>query len=145
MEPRLNIVTLCVTDLARARAFYGRLGWRESSASSEGIAFFDLGGVVLGLYGLDDFVKEVGDDDISPAPCAVSLAYNTRSEEEADEALAKAVDAGARLVKPAQKVFWGGYSGYFADPDGHLWEIAHNPFIALDGDGRLELPPPEDQ
>ena len=86
MEPRLNIVTLCVKDLASARAFYGRLGWRESAASTDGIAFFDLGGVIFGLYGYDDFVKEVGMEGISPAPCAMSLAYNTRSEAEVDEA-----------------------------------------------------------
>lgn len=144
MDQRLNIVTLCVKDLAAARAFYDRLGWRESSASTDGIAFYDLGGVVLGLYGFEGFVKEVGIDGISPAPCAVSLAYNTNSKAEVDEALAKAVEAGATLIKPAEKVFWGGYSGYFADPEGHLWEVAHNPFIKLDDKGQLQLPPPED-
>ena len=143
MEPRLNIVTLCVKDLALARGFYGRLGWRESSASTDGIAFFDLGGVIFGLYGIDEFAKEIGKDDISPPPCAVSLAYNTRSEAEVDEALTQAIEAGASLVKPAQKVFWGGYSGYFADLDGHLWEVAYNPFVEIDKNGKLKMPPPE--
>ena len=143
MEPRLNIVTLCVKDLALARGFYGRLGWREFSASTDGIAFFDLGGVIFGLYGFDEFVKELGIEGITPAPCAMSLAYNTRSETEVDEALAKAVEAGARLIKPAQKVFWGGYSGYFADLDGHLWEVAYNPFVGIDENGKLNMPPPE--
>ena len=143
LAPRLNIVTLGVANVQKSRAFYEALGWRASSASRDSIAFFDLGGVVLALFNRENLA-----DDATVAPAgdgfrAVTLAHNVESDAEVDAALAHAERSGARIVKPASKVFWGGYSGYFSDPDGHLWEVAHNPFISLDGEGRLQLPPPE--
>jgi uncharacterized protein len=143
LAPRLNIVTLGVSSVSRSRAFYEALGWRPSPASRDTIAFFDLGGVVLALFNRDQLA-----DDATVAPAGdgfrgVTLAHNVASDAEVDAALAHAERAGARIVKPASKVFWGGYSGYFCDPDGHLWEVAHNPFISLDAQGRLQLPPSE--
>lgn len=143
LAPRLNIVTLGVSNVAKSRAFYEALGWHPSSASRDSIVFFDLGGVVLALFDREHLA-----DDATVAPAGdgfrgVTLAHNVESDADVDAALAQAERAGARIVKPASKVFWGGYSGYFCDPDGHLWEVAHNPFVTLDGQGRLQLPPPE--
>ena len=143
LAPRLNIVTLGVANVAKSRAFYEALGWRASAASREGIAFFELGGVLLALFSRDALAD---DADVAPAGDgfrAVTLAHNVGSDAEVDAALAHAERCGARIVKPACRVFWGGYSGYFADPDGHLWEIAHNPFASLSPDGRLLLSPSE--
>jgi catechol 2,3-dioxygenase-like lactoylglutathione lyase family enzyme len=142
LAPRLSIVTLGVANLAKARAFYALLGWRESSASQEAIAFFQLSGVVLALFDRNQLA-----DDATVAPAGdgfrgVTLAHNVESEAAVDAALAHAERSGARLVKPATKVFWGGYSGYFADLDGHLWEVAHNPFLPFDDAGRPVLPEP---
>jgi uncharacterized protein len=142
LSPRLSIVTLGVANVAKAKAFYEALGWRPSSASQEQIIFFQLSGVVLALFDRNHLA-----DDATVAPAgdgfrAVTLAHNVGSEAEVDAALAHAERAGARIVKPASKVFWGGYSGYFADPDGHLWEVAFNPFVSFDEAGRLVLPGP---
>ena len=140
LSPRLSIVTLGVSNVARARAFYEALGWRPSSASQDSIVFFQLSGVVLALFDRNNLA-----DDATVAPAgdgfrAVTLAHNVASEAEVDAALAHAERSGARIVKPAAKVFWGGYSGYFSDPDGHLWEVAYNPFFPFDEAGRLALP-----
>ena len=141
MEPRLSIVTLGVTSVARSRAFYETLGFHASPASRESITFLRAGGVVLALFGHAALAEDAGSaSNEAPAFRGVTLAHNCRSEAEVDAVMAEAARAGARIRKPAQRVFWGGYSGYFADPDGHLWEVAHNPFFPLDGDGRLELP-----
>lgn len=145
MQPRISFVTLGVADVARARAFYERLGFTASSMSQDGVAFFDAGGVVLSLFGraalaADALAADAQADDAAPAFSGVALAHNVRSDAEVDAVLAEAVAAGATLKKPGQKVFWGGYAGYFADPDGHLWEVAHNPFLPLDPDGRPRLP-----
>ncbi|SHF93985.1 hypothetical protein SAMN02745157_3138 [Kaistia soli DSM 19436] len=142
LSPRLSIVTLGVANVAKSRAFYESLGWRPSSASQEQIVFFQLSGVVLALFDRNHLA-----DDATVAPAgdgfrAVTLAHNVASEAEVDAALAHVERCGARIVKPAAKVFWGGYSGYFADPDGHLWEVAFNPFISFDEAGRLVLPGP---
>ena len=135
---RVNLVTLGVADLTRSRAFYAALGWRESSASQDDVAFLQLGSLVLGLW---DGGALADDAQLSApgAPGAMSLAINLPSREETDEAYAVAVAAGATVLKPPQEVFWGGYSGYFADPDGHLWEVAHNPFWELQPDGSVHL------
>ncbi len=143
LSPRLSIVTLGVANVAKARAFYMALGWQPSSASQEQIVFFQLSGVVLALFDRNHLA-----DDATVAPAgdgfrAVTLAHNVGSEAEVDAALAHAERSGARIVKPAAKVFWGGYSGYFADPDGHLWEVAYNPFFPFDEAGRLALPGPD--
>lgn len=140
MEPRLSLVTLGVADIARARAFYERLGFKASSQSNPHVTFFDAGGIVLGLFGRKALAEDAGVSDTTPGFSGISIAHNVRTEAQVDRTLQEAERAGATIVKPAQKTFWGGYSGYFADPDGHLWEIAHNPFWQIENDGRIRLP-----
>ena len=140
MQLRLSLITLGVADAARARQFYESMGLTASSASQAEVTFFQLGNVVLALFGRTDLAKDADVPDSQPGFSGVALAWNVASEREVDEALAQAVASGGRLVKPASKVFWGGYSGYFADPDGHLWEVAWNPFFPLDSAGRVSLP-----
>ncbi|HRD74936.1 MAG TPA: VOC family protein [Hyphomicrobiaceae bacterium] len=141
-EPRLSLVTLGVADIAASRQFYEALGFTASAASSnDNVAFFQLGAMALALYGRQALAEDAGvvagsGEEFS----GVTLAHNARSEAEVDDLVAHAVASGATLVKQPCKVFWGGYSGYFADPDGHLWEVAHNPFFPLDDEGRLTLP-----
>lgn len=139
MTPRLHLVTLGVQDLARAAAFYKALGWEPEPASSEAIVFFDLGCLALALYERGALAKDARTDPAGAGFRAVTLAHNVDSPLAVDRTLDEAVAAGATLVKAGQEVFWGGYSGYFADPDGHLWEVAHNPFFALDAEGFLRL------
>lgn len=140
MEQRLSLITLGVEDLTRSREFYERLGWRRAFAKAEGIAFFQAGGMALALYPRHDLAS---DANISPEGYGfngISLAYNTRSRAEVDTVLKEAADAGATIVKPAQEAFWGGYSGYFSDPDGFLWEVAWNPGFAIAEDGSIRIP-----
>jgi catechol 2,3-dioxygenase-like lactoylglutathione lyase family enzyme len=139
---RVTLITLGVADVGRATAFYEGLGWRRSSASVEGdVSFFDLGGTVLAVWGHDALAD---DAHLTPGaaadPGSHGLAINLASREEVDAVLAEAEAAGARVLKPAAAMSWGGYSGYFADPDGHPWEVAHNPGWPLDADGRVQLP-----
>jgi catechol 2,3-dioxygenase-like lactoylglutathione lyase family enzyme len=138
--PRINLVTLGVSDMLRARAFYEALGFIASGASVPSVSFFAAGGVVLALYGRGELAADAQAQDTPTGFAAVTLAWNLESEAEVDAAMALAARCGARIAKPAQKVFWGGYSGYFADPDGHLWEVAYNPFFPLDAAGRIMLP-----
>jgi len=140
MEQRLSIVTLGVSDLARSREFYERLGWRRSMAKAEGIVFFQTGGMALALFPRDELAKDANVAVQGQGFQGFSLAYNTRSREEVDAVLAEAKAAGAAILKPAQEAFWGGYSGYFADPDGFLWEVAWNPFFAISEEGAIRLP-----
>jgi catechol 2,3-dioxygenase-like lactoylglutathione lyase family enzyme len=142
MDQRMTLLTLGVADVPRATAFYERLGWRRSSASVASTAFFDLGGIVLALWGRDALAEDarVAPDTAAGGFAGVALALNLPDHGSVDATLAEAAAAGGRLVKPAEETFWGGYSGYFADPDGHLWEIAFNPHWPLDADGRLRLP-----
>lgn len=140
MDQRLSIVTLGVADLAASKAFYQRLGWSPSvTASNDEIVFFQLGGIVLSLYNRAALAR---DARLEPGEGfgGVVLAYNGRDKEEVDDTLAAAEAAGARILKPAEEVFWGGYSGYFADPDGHPWEVAWNPHFPINEDGSIELP-----
>jgi predicted lactoylglutathione lyase len=141
MEPRISIVTLCVTDLGRSRHFYEQLGWKTSSASTDGIVFFQAGGMALALYPRASLAGENAglSDDISGFG-GTTLAYNTRSKADVDAVLAEAKAVGANILKPAEEVFWGGYSGYFEDPDGFVWEVAFNPFISIAEDGSIALP-----
>jgi uncharacterized protein len=141
MEQRLSVVTLGVADLERSREFYERLAWRRGAKKYGDVAFFQLGGIVLALYGR----RALAEDARLPAEGGggfggITLAYNARSREEVDTVLGEAQAAGARLLKPAEDTFWGGYSGYFADPDGHPWEVAWNPFFPLTDDGSVRLP-----
>lgn len=142
MQTRLSLVTLGVADVARARAFYEKLGFRASRDSNENVTFFDAGGVIVALFGRTALADDAMVPDTPTGFAAVSLAHNVESDAEVEAVLSEARAAGARIVKPAHKTFWGGYSGYFADPDGHLWEVAHNPFWPLDAHGRPQLPPP---
>ena len=140
MEQRISIVTLGVRDLTRSRAFYQALGWKRSVTAAEGIAFFQTGCMALGLYPRDALADDATVTPQGSGFPGVTLAQNVASREAVERVLAQAVAAGATLVKPAQDVFWGGYHGYFADPDGFLWEIAWNPGFALQADGSLSLP-----
>ncbi len=141
MEQRVSLVTLGVADLSASRAFYRRLGWRESSVSNESIAFFACGPMALALYGRAVLAADTGITDAGPAAFnGVTLAHNVRHRDDVAAVLAEAVAAGATLVKPAQDAHWGGHHGYFADLDGHLWEVAFNPFVPLDGSGGFHLP-----
>lgn len=142
LPARINLVTLGVADVSVARAFYERLGFVASGFESADIAFFDMNGTVLGLYGNEALAEDAGVEADGAGFRSVSLAINLETKQAVDEALAFAESCGGEIVQPAREVFWGGYSGYFADPDGHLWEIAYNPFITLDAQGGLTLPPP---
>ncbi len=139
-EPRITMVSLGVADVAASTAFYERLGWKKSPASQDEITFIKLNGTVLGLYSRSGLAADAGVEDSKPGFSGVALVHNLRSEADVDDAFAHAVSCGAKPVKQPEKVFWGGYSGYFADPDGHLWELAFNPFAALDEDGHMSLP-----
>ena len=140
MEPKINILTLGVKDLKKSRAFYEALGWKASSVSNENIVAFQGNGVVLCLYPVDLLAEDALSEPYKEGFRGITLAYNTSSKDEVNETLAYASKIGATIVKEAQDVFWGGYSGYFADPDGHLWEVAWNPFWPLGIDGMLALP-----
>ena len=141
MEQRLSVVTLGVADVARARGFYERLGWRPGGPPSEEIVFFQLPGMILALYGRAALALDARlPPDHADSFGGITLAFCTRSREEVDAVLAEAVAAGGRLSKPAHDAFWGGYSGYFVDPDGHPWEVAWNPFFPIDGTGAVQLP-----
>ncbi len=140
MEQRVSIITLGVTDLKRSSEFYERLGWRRSMAKTEGIVFFQAGGMALALYPRDELAKDANVTVDGDGFRGISLAYNTRSHSEVDSVLAEAEGAGAKIVKPAEEAFWGGYSGYFSDPDGFLWEVAWNPFFAVADDGSIRIP-----
>ena len=142
MQPRLSFVTLGVADIARARAFYDRLGFSASSASTADVVFYDAGAVVLALWGRSALAADAHLANSKPGFAGVSLAHNVASEAEVDAVLAEAVAAGGAVLKAGEKAFWGGYTGYFADPDGHLWEVAFNPMFPLDAAGRVTLPPP---
>lgn len=138
MQQRLSVVTLGVSDLNRAREFYEAMGWQVGAAEGE-IVFFQLNGLILALYP-HDALAEDAQAPLAPAAVArMTLAQNVESPEQVDAVLVLAEQAGGRITKPGQKVFWGGYSGYFADPDGHLWEIAHNPFWSIDDQGNVHL------
>lgn len=140
LAPRITMVTLGVADVPASAAFYEKLGWRRSSASSEHVAFFDLHGTKLGLYGRRALAADARVSDTEPGFSGVTMAHNLNSEAEVDAAYAFALSCGASAVKKPEKAFWGGYSGYFADPDGHLWELAFNPFMPLGDDGGMVLP-----
>ena len=139
MAAGISMVTLGVDDLARSRAFYEALGWAVAPQSQESVAFMQGRNIVLGLYGRQALAEDAGVENTPPGFSGIALAINLSSETEADRLFATAVAKGASAHKPPQKAFWGGYSGYFADPDGHLWEVAHNPFFAMDADGNLRL------
>lgn len=139
----LAIVTLGVADLERSITFYERLGWkRRASSVPEVIAWFDLGGVYLGVFRRDELAADATIGDPGPAPrfSGVTLAINLRSDAEVERATAEAEAAGATILKRPAMAIFGGLSAYFADPDGHAWEVAHNPDFAFGADGRITIP-----
>ncbi len=142
MEQRLSMITLGVADLERAKAFYENVvGWKAAPGPPE-IAFFDLGGVVFSLYPHDDLAKDMNaaaDDSGDSASQGFALAHNVQSKEEVDLIFAQLKDKGAMILKEPEEAFWGGYSGYFSDPDGHAWEVAYNPHWAIKKDGRVSM------
>jgi len=144
MEQRLSLVTLGVGDLARARAFYEALGWRAALVVPDEAVFFQLGAIALGLYGRAALARDAGrTPETGPTAgfAGIALAHNTRTREEVDRLLAEAEAAGGRVAAAARDHPRGVYSGYFADPDGHLWEVAWNPAFPLDAAGALTVPP----
>ena len=143
MEQRISIVTLGVSELKQSSEFYQRLGWRSSPASREDIVFFQAGGAALALYPRAALAKDANLAAEGQGFGGITIAYNARNEEEVDAVLAAAAAAGARILKPGQKAFWGGYSGSFSDPDGFVWEIAYNPFFPISADGNITLSTPQ--
>jgi len=144
VEPRISLVTLGVQDLAKSVAFYRDVvGWSPSPSPPD-IAFFDLNGVILALYPQKELVADFGgEEDAGAVPSGSALAHNARSRDEVDAIFEGLRERGATIVKEPQEVFWGGYSGYFEDPDGHKWEVAHNPFWTVMADGRISMEAPE--
>ena len=140
MDQRVSLITLGVSDLKASKKFYEQgLGWKPSAGGNEDITFYDLGGMALALFSR----KALAEDakvSMGAGYAAVTLAHNLRTREEVDALFKQALRAGARELKKPEAAFWGGYSGYFADPDGHIWEVAHNPMWTLDENGRVKLP-----
>ena len=136
MEQRISLVTLGVADLDRARRFYEALGWTSDAEPGADIVFFQAGGLIVALWGRADLAKDSGVDDTGGYG-GITLAHNVRSPEEVDTTLAEAERAGASIPRAGAPTFWGGYSGVFLDPDGHPWEVAHNPFWTLRDDGSI--------
>lgn len=139
--PRLSLVTLGVSDIPRARAFYEALGWRASSASTADVTFFDAGGVVLAIWGRADLAADAAVTQPAATTGSFACAINRESEASVNGLYNRALAAGATPLKRPVKTDWGGYAGYFADLDGHAWEIAYNPFWPFDDVGALTLPP----
>ena len=162
MEPRISIITLGVDDLDRAARFYEAMGLERNEKITEGVAFFQMGGMILALWPREELARDAGKEYRRPFPSSgiavteagerrfgaeapetfsgVALAYNTRSEAEVSYILERAEKAGGRIVKPAQRAFFGGLQGYFEDTEGNLWEVAHNPDFPIDAEGRISLP-----
>ncbi len=138
MEPRISIVTVAVDDLDRSARFYEAMGLARHRIR-DGVAFFQMGGAILALFPRESAEADAG-IAFGPAPSCIYPAYNTRTEAEVDEVLAQAEQAGGRIVKPAGRAFWGGWYGYFADTEGNVWEVAHNPAFPIDADGNIALP-----
>jgi hypothetical protein len=138
MEQRVSVITLGVRDLGRARAFYESLGWETGAAAEDDVVFFEAGGMIVALW---DRARLAEDSAVEDAPGwgGVTLAYNTRSPGEVDAVIDEARAAGGTIGREPGTTFWGGYSGVFIDPDGHPWEVAHNPGWILDDQGRVHL------
>ncbi|MBX7430617.1 VOC family protein [Mycobacterium sp. Y57] len=138
MEQRISLITLGVDDLSRARRFYEQgLGWEPRDAP-DGVAFYQLPGIALALFGRADLAEDAR-HPVDGRFSGITIAINQRSEADVDAVLIQAAAAGATILKPAEKVFWGGYSGYFADLDGHVWEVALNPAWTINDDGTLTI------
>jgi uncharacterized protein len=138
MEQRLSLITLGVADLARARAFYEALGWTSAARPNDDVVFFQAGGTIVALWGRDQLAEDTVVED-NGGWGGITLAHNVRSPAEVDAVLAEAEAAGATILRPGAETFWGGYSGVFVDPEGHPWEVAHNPHWTLHDDGSISL------
>ena len=140
MNQRLHLVTLGVRDFEKSKKFYEEpLGWKPAIASSDDVAFFQAGGVVFAIYPREKLAEDALTSAMGSGFAGFTLAHNAKSESEVDEIIADLKSKGVKIVKEPQKVFWGGYSSYFADPDGYLWEVAYNPFFPFDENGNLKL------
>jgi catechol 2,3-dioxygenase-like lactoylglutathione lyase family enzyme len=141
VPPNFSIVTLGVADLERSIAFYESWGWEMRGERSDGIVWFKTSGTWIGLFGDEELAADAGLDHPGSLPAyrGSTLAINVLSREDVDDAFSAAEASGATVVKPAGEMEWGGYAGYVADPDGHLWEICHNPFFAIT-QGRINIP-----
>lgn len=140
MNQHLHLITLGVRDFERSRKFYTEiLGWKPANASNDDVTFFQAGDVVLGLYPREKLAEDALTSSEGSGFAGVTLAYNARSEAEVDEIIADLRSKGVKITKEPQKVFWGGYSSYFADPDDYHWEVAYNPFFGFDEAGNLKL------
>ncbi len=140
MDQRISVITLGATDIKRSVSFYESMGWLQSAGDGEKVAFFQLPGLVFGLYGMTDLAEDAGQPLKSDRGFGcVAIAYNVGSKAEVDQVLAQAESCGAVITRAAEDQFWGGYSGYFADPDGHAWEIAWNPHWQITADGQTLL------
>jgi uncharacterized glyoxalase superfamily protein PhnB len=137
---RVTLISLGVNDLARSVRFYSALGLRQRMKGAEGVAFFEAGGVVISLFPREELAKDANVENSKPGFSGIALAYNVASEPEVDEVLKAAEMAGGKILKPAQRVFWGGWCGHFADTEGHIWEVAHNPQATFDAHGHLVFP-----
>ena len=140
MDQRISFITLGVADVGESRRFYERLGWKAAGSSGDEVAFFQVGPMVLALYGREALAKDAGVPAGEAGFFGVALAHNVREREDVDAVLLEAQGAGARILKQGADTFWGGYAGYFADLDGHPWEVAWNPGFGLGEDGRVVLP-----
>ena len=140
MDQRVSVITLAVDDVARSRAFYTTLGWEPALEPDGRVIFFQALGMVLALWAREDMEAETG--VTGGRPGGTMLAYNVRSDEEVDALLDAAAGAGGTVVSPARRMEWGGWSGSFSDPDGHLWEVAHNQHWTVGADGSVSLQPP---
>jgi catechol 2,3-dioxygenase-like lactoylglutathione lyase family enzyme len=138
MDQRVSLITLGVSDLARARAFYEGLGWRTGASPADDVVFFQAGGMILGLWSRESLTEDSGVEDPGGYG-GVTLAYNARTPAEVDTTIEEARAAGADIAREPGETFWGGYSAVFVDPDGHPWEVAHNPGWTLDEDGNVSL------
>ena len=139
VEQRVSLVTLGVSDLGRARAFYEGLGWTSGAAPGDDVVFFQTGGMVVALWGREQLADDSAVAD-GGGWGGVTLAHNVRSPAEVDAVIEQARGAGGTVLREGAATFWGGYSGVFADPDGHPWEVAHNPHWTIGDDGSIRLP-----
>jgi uncharacterized protein len=138
MDQRLSLITLGVSDLKRAREFYEGLGWATGAEPDDDVVFFQAGGIVVALWDRPSLAEDSAVED-SPGWGGITLAYNTRSNDEVDSVIEEARAAGATIGREPGETFWGGYSAVFIDPDGHPWEVAHNPRWTIEDDGSVNL------
>lgn len=140
MDQRISAITLGVADVNRARAFYENLGWKSTKASDENVAFFQMNGCALCLFPTKELAKDAGVDRPGSGFDNVTLSYNVGTQAQVKQVLQKAKKAGGTILRDAGQAFWGGFTAYFADPDGHAWEVAYNPFWKIDAKGNIKLP-----